>query len=210
MPAGLAVKEERKTDHAPLVGAQENEVATLTATIETNLQQRVTSRPGGRQKGQSHRDRDGEPRGVVRVKDRQKSRADELLSRSVLRRSSSLLVRRFLGPCDNMDGCAQSRLSVSSLMLMLDHLTRDHTADFPLSNKCFVPAKCFSTATRCSASSASDLPRQLIWHPPRATRGPSGPPLRCLLATSQAVAVARTPRLAAALGTCSAGAPPAP
>ena len=34
-----ADEEDRKTDHAPLVAAKENEeVATLTATIETNLQ----------------------------------------------------------------------------------------------------------------------------------------------------------------------------
>ena len=52
-------------------------------------------------------------------------------------------------------------------------------AVFPLSNKCFFPAKCFSTASRCSASSASDLPRQLIWIPPRSLT--CGPPSPCLL-----------------------------
>ena len=39
MPADLAHEEDRKTDHAPLVQAKENEVATVTATIETNLRQ---------------------------------------------------------------------------------------------------------------------------------------------------------------------------
>ena len=45
MPADLAEslkadEEDRKTDHAPLVAATENqEVATLTATIQTNLRQ---------------------------------------------------------------------------------------------------------------------------------------------------------------------------
>ena len=45
MPADLAdsqkaVEEDRKTDHAPLVAATENEeVATLTATIETHFRQ---------------------------------------------------------------------------------------------------------------------------------------------------------------------------
>ena len=44
MPTDLADylngdEEEHKTDQAPLVGAQENEYATLTATIETNLRQ---------------------------------------------------------------------------------------------------------------------------------------------------------------------------
>ena len=53
-------------------------------------------------------------------------------------------------------------------------------AVFSLSNKCFVPAKCFSTASRCSASSASDLLRELISIPPRSvTCGPSGPPSPC-------------------------------
>ena len=33
------VEEDRKSDHAPLVHAKENEVATVTATIETNLRQ---------------------------------------------------------------------------------------------------------------------------------------------------------------------------
>ena len=44
MPADLADspkadEEERKTAHAPLAAAKENEVATVTATIETNLRQ---------------------------------------------------------------------------------------------------------------------------------------------------------------------------
>ena len=44
MPADLANslkadEEDRKTDHAPLVVTENEEVATLTATIETNLQQ---------------------------------------------------------------------------------------------------------------------------------------------------------------------------
>ena len=34
-----ADEEDRKTDHAPLVQVKANEVATVTATIETNLQQ---------------------------------------------------------------------------------------------------------------------------------------------------------------------------
>ena len=47
------------------------------------------------------------------------------------------------------------RLLISALMLMIDHLTRDDTEVFSLSNSCF-PAKCFTAASRCSASSASD------------------------------------------------------
>ena len=44
MPADLANslkadEEDRKTDHAPLVVTENEEVATLTATIETNLKQ---------------------------------------------------------------------------------------------------------------------------------------------------------------------------
>ena len=34
-----ANEEDHKTDHVPLVQAKENEVATLTATIETNIRQ---------------------------------------------------------------------------------------------------------------------------------------------------------------------------
>ena len=34
-----AVEEDRKSDHAIVVAAEENQVATLTATIETNLWQ---------------------------------------------------------------------------------------------------------------------------------------------------------------------------
>ena len=65
-------------------------------------------------------------------------------------------------------------------------------ADFPLSNKCFVPAKCSPTASRCSALTAGALPHQLIWTPPRSTMcGLSGPPSPCFgsdLATRQAAA----------------------
>ena len=44
MPTDLADslkadEEDRKTDHAPLVQVKANEVATVTATIETNLRQ---------------------------------------------------------------------------------------------------------------------------------------------------------------------------
>ena len=75
-----------------------------------------------------------------------------------------------------------SRLLISALMLLVDRLTRDHTEVFSLSYKCFVPEKCFSTASRRSASSATDLRRRLIWHHRRSiTCGPSGLPLPCLL-----------------------------
>ena len=41
--------------------------------------------------------------------ERQKSRAEGLRSRSLLRRSSPQSMRRFLWPCDSTDGCAQRR-----------------------------------------------------------------------------------------------------
>ena len=81
-----ADEEDRKSNHATLVAVTENdEVATLTATIETNLQQGdfetgvgslFGCRPSGRRSWQ-------------------KSRAGELRSRSLLRRSSPQSVRRF-------------------------------------------------------------------------------------------------------------------
>ena len=40
--------------------------------------------------------------------ERQKSRAEELSSRSLLGRSSPQSMRRFLWPCDSTDGCAHS------------------------------------------------------------------------------------------------------
>ena len=64
---------------------------------------------------------------------------------------------------------------ISSLMRMIDHLTCDHTEVFPLSNKCFL-AKCLNTASRCSASSPSDL---LLASSSLHGVRPSGPP--CLL-----------------------------
>ena len=90
MPTDLADslkadEEERKTDHAPLVQVKENEeVAIVTATIETNLRQGM--------KGQMETDSN------------EKRRADELRSRSLLRRSSPQSMRRFLWPCDSTGG----------------------------------------------------------------------------------------------------------
>ena len=69
-----ADEEDRKSDHAPLVAATENEeVATLTATIETNLRQGDLS---------------GDWASSEWEEERQKSRANELRSRSLLRVSS--------------------------------------------------------------------------------------------------------------------------
>ena len=49
-------------------------------------------------------DDDGRP-----SEERQKSRAEEFRSRSLLKRSSPLSMRRFLWPSDSSDGCAQRR-----------------------------------------------------------------------------------------------------
>ena len=81
MPADLADSlkaddEDRKTDHAPLVVTENEEVATLTATIETNLQQgdvetspfrrpgvvRVGEAPEEQSRGTRHRPRHRESR----------------------------------------------------------------------------------------------------------------------------------------------------
>ena len=65
-PTPLKADEEvRNTDHAQLVEVTENEeVATLTAKIETNLQQGVR---GGRHEGRFFRDGDGQQRDVIGV-----------------------------------------------------------------------------------------------------------------------------------------------
>ena len=98
MPADLA--DSLKAD-APLVAATENEeVATLTATIETNLWQGDLETGVGSLSGDQ---------ASSEWEERQKSRVDELRSRSLLRKSSPQSVRRFLWPCDSTGGCAQRR-----------------------------------------------------------------------------------------------------
>ena len=181
--------------------------------------------------------------------ERQKSRANEHRSRSLLRRSSPQSVRRFLWPCEGAVVCLPKRrrqlgwtcpqphgnavvvcffsfekLDVVSLPTVETQKSRRNVigvdrretglllrekndvivwdpglfdparcAHFrgndlkidglsSLTNKCFVPARCFSTASRCGASSTSDLPRRLIWILPHSmTCGPNGPPWPCLL-----------------------------
>ena len=77
MPAELAdsqkgVEDDSKTDHAPLVAVTENEeVATLTATIETNFQQ------GDLQTGLGSLSRD---QASSEWKERQTNRADEFVT----------------------------------------------------------------------------------------------------------------------------------
>ena len=94
-----AGEEDRKSDHATLVAAKENEVATLTATRRTS--------------GRVRSLRDGEPLcrcpGVVRVGGgAPEGRADELRSRSLLR-SSPQSMRSSLWLCDSTGACAQRR-----------------------------------------------------------------------------------------------------
>ena len=106
MPADLADsleadEEDRKTDHAPQVQVKENEVVMLTATIETNLRQGDL---GVDVDGRSHFS--GHQASSEWEEERQISRADELRSRVLLRSSCPQSMRRFLWPCDSMDGCA--------------------------------------------------------------------------------------------------------
>ena len=104
-------EEDRKTDHAPLVAVTENEkVSTLMATIETNLRQgdigvEVDGVTGDLTETETKRNEASSKW----EEDRQKSRADEFRSRSLLRRSSPQSVRGVLWPCDSMGGCAQRR-----------------------------------------------------------------------------------------------------
>ena len=94
MPADLADslkadEEDRKTDHAPLVAATENqEVATLTATIETNLRQGDLGVEVDSMKGdlaETENSLAGDEASSER-EERQKSRADGLRSRLLLGR----------------------------------------------------------------------------------------------------------------------------
>ena len=116
MPADLADslkadKEDRKTDHAPLVAVMENEeVATLTATMETNLRQGdLENRADGIKGDLTETETESNEASSKWAEERQKSRAYELRSRSLLRRSSPQSLTRFLWPCDSTDGCAQRR-----------------------------------------------------------------------------------------------------
>ena len=87
---------------------------------------------------------------------------------------------------------------------------------FSLSNTCFVPEKCFFHCLSVwRFVSRRAHPRRLVWIPPLARRradraGRHRPVCWSELATMLGAAVARTPQLAAAPGTCSSGAHPPP
>ena len=106
MPADFADslkadEEDRKTDHATLFAAKENEgVATLTATIETNFRQgdlgvEVDSVEGDLAETENSAADDG---ASSAWEERQKSRV-----------KSPQFARRFLWPCDSTGRCAQRR-----------------------------------------------------------------------------------------------------
>ena len=80
--------EDRKIDHAPLVAATEDEeVATLTATIETNLRQGDLETEVDGMKGDLTETETKSNEALSEwEEERQKSRADELGSRWFLRR----------------------------------------------------------------------------------------------------------------------------
>ena len=74
-----ADEEDRKTDHAPLVAATENDVATLTATIERNLGQGDIGVEVGGMKGDlTETQTESTEASSEWEEDRQKSRADEI------------------------------------------------------------------------------------------------------------------------------------
>ena len=82
----------------------------MTATIETNLRQGDPETGVDGMKGDlTETEMESNEALTAWEEERQKSRADEFRSRSLLRRSSPQSVRRFLWPCDSMDGCAQRR-----------------------------------------------------------------------------------------------------
>ena len=105
-----AGEEDRKTDHAPLVQVKENEVDMLTATIETDLRQGDLETGVDGMKGDLT---ETETKGNEALSEwegeRQKSRADELRSTSLLKSSSPQSMRSFLWPSDSTDGCAQRK-----------------------------------------------------------------------------------------------------
>ena len=94
-----------RENHAPLVGAQENKVATLVATIEMRQGDLQTGADGTGDLTET----ETESNEVLSKweEERQKSRANKLRSRSLLRRSPPQSMRRFLWPCDRTGGCAQ-------------------------------------------------------------------------------------------------------
>ena len=90
MPADLAdspkaEEEERNTDQAPPVAATDNEVAIVTATIETNFRESGDGMKGDLTETETE-SKEASPE--WEEKERQKSRADELRSRTLPRRSS--------------------------------------------------------------------------------------------------------------------------
>ena len=106
-----ADEEDRKTDHAPLVAKTENEeAATLTAAFETNLQQGdFKTRVDGMKDDLTETETLSNEALSEWKEERQKSRADELKSRSLQWKSSPQTMRKCLWSCDSMDGFAQSR-----------------------------------------------------------------------------------------------------
>ena len=115
MPTDLADslkvdEEDRKSDHAPLIQAKEDGVAAVTATIETNLRQGEAETEVDCMKGDlGETETESNEASSEWEEERQKSRADELGSRSLPRRSSPLSTRRFLWPSDSTDGSAQRK-----------------------------------------------------------------------------------------------------
>ena len=150
MPADLADtlkadEEDRKTDLPPLIQVKADEVAIVTATIETNLQAKLRRRRRSRRRpivlvpdpivsapwsvlfGRSEPSTGGATlamRATARratpscsstattmagSEERQKSRAEERRTRSLLKKSSPHSIRKFLWPCDSRDRCAQRR-----------------------------------------------------------------------------------------------------
>ena len=96
-----ADEEDRKTDHAPLVA--------VTATIETNLWEGdLETGMDGMRGDLTQMETESNEALSEWEEERQKSRADELRSRSLLRRSSPQSMNVFLWPCDSTGGRAHS------------------------------------------------------------------------------------------------------
>ena len=120
-------EKDRKTNHAPLVAVTENEVVTLTATIETNFRQgdigvEVDGMKGDLTETENHFS--GDQASSEYEEERQKSRADELRDISTVGGEVSVAVRQLGWTCPQPLGNAVVFLLdslMSSLIVTLRH-----------------------------------------------------------------------------------------
>ena len=126
-----ADEEERKTNHAPLDAAKKQETATVTIQtnfLEGDLKTEVDGMKGNLTETETE---NNEASSEWEEEDeRQKSRADELRSRLLLRKLSPQSIRRFLWPCDSTGVFVFPKKTTSlSGILVFDPARRRHIPD---------------------------------------------------------------------------------